>query len=186
LTVKNNILSDSEMDKNINLTVKNNILSDGEKLIVKIPRAYSSVIERIRDDQPFYTITEAGEYYELKLNTGFAFDRITLNLTEKDLIKLFKVVKVEGGKKRREKNHIIFIPKRPVKATVRFSEEEVAVLKEVAHKKGMPLADYIRFSALEDAFREVDNVMPKCVPSILDVKMDPDKWQKNPYSKLFK
>jgi hypothetical protein len=31
-----------------------------------------------------------------------------------------------------------------------------------------------------------DNVIPKCVPSILDVKMDPNKWQKNPYSKLFK
>jgi hypothetical protein len=30
-----------------------------------------------------------------------------------------------------------------------------------------------------------DNVVPKCVPSILDVKMDPDRWQNNPYSKLF-
>ena len=130
-------------------------MSDGEKMIVKIPRAYSSVIEKIRDGQPFYTIIEAGEYYELRLNTGFAFDRATLNLTGKDLAKLFKAVKVEGGKKKREKNHIIFIPKRFVKVTVRFSDEEVAILKEVARKKGMPLADYIRSSALEDAFGEV-------------------------------
>jgi predicted DNA binding CopG/RHH family protein len=42
-----------------------------------------------------------------------------------------------------------------IKTTVRFSEDEAVLVKEIARKRGVPVADYIRTSVLEDAFKEV-------------------------------
>ena len=56
------------------------------------------------------------------------------------------------GIKKRGRRHIAFIPKRPVRISVRFSEEEIALIKRAAEREGLSMADYVRNAVLSEIF----------------------------------
>jgi len=122
-------------------------------MIVLIPKDYARIIERLKDASGrFFRLKAAGDYYELHLFTSISLDRTLLRLTEHELKKFYNDIKVFSGIKKRGSHHIAFIPKRPVKVTVRFSEEEASLIKKAAKREGTAVADFIRQSVLAEIF----------------------------------
>jgi len=120
---------------------------------VIIPAKYSRVATYLRDGSGIlYHLKEYADRYELEVITNLSFDRESLGLTKRQLKSFFREVTVIGGSKKKGENHITFEPRRPLKVTVRFTEGELSLIREVATKRGTSLADFIRFHAVDGAF----------------------------------
>ena len=118
---------------------------------VILPKKYQKIVENL---PPFFKKELQGETIKIRVPIDCELDKTLLKMNRREFSRLFKEIKVSGGRKIRRGDKILLCPVKNHRVTIRFSKEEYCLLKELAKKRNVKIADYCRNAILDRLFSE--------------------------------
>ena len=119
---------------------------------LSVPKKYR---REFRLPSPLFKTTERYHVIEIDTPIGFEITRDFIGIGPRNFVKMFKEIKVTGGRKVRKGETILFEPARTKRKTIRIAPSELEIIEKAAKASGKSVSQYMVTAALGQAILQI-------------------------------
>ena len=123
-----------------------------------VPKKYQ---QGFRLSPPLFKTTERYRVIEIDTPIGFEITRDFIGIGPRNFARMFKEIKVAGGRKVRKGEIILFEPARTKRKTIRIAPSELEIIKKAAKASGKSVSQYMVTAALGQAIPQIYSATEK-------------------------
>lgn len=113
------------------------------------------IMEMFENLPPIFRVEREGGVVTVYCPIGYEINRSFHRMKVREFYRVYKALKVEGGRKIWRHDAIILEPKKAKSLRIQVSPSELYLYKIAAEKAGETLSDYVRAATLTRAVREL-------------------------------